>query len=83
MEARLGVECGLAEMAAFAKCGQSTLSALFRQELGMSLGDYRNQIRRDYARRAVIWGARPKQIASDLGFSSLSAYLNWKKTQPL
>ena len=82
MESLNGVDCSLSDMAHFAGYSRFALAHLFKSQTGMSIGEYRDQVRRDYLCRAQVLGLKTKEIAVGLGFSSASAYLNWKSSRP-
>ena len=51
-----------------------TLSRLFRQEMGMSFIEYRNQVRLFQALKRLASGQSVTSVALDVGFVSLSAF---------
>lgn len=51
----------------------------FKKECGFSVRDYIEQVRIEYAARAILRGCKQKEIASELGFASPVSYWNWMK----
>lgn len=82
---RLGVVCesimahpadkqSLSEWSDSLSISSRTLSRLFRQEMGMSFIEYRNQIRLFEALKRLATGQPVTTVALDVGFVSLSAF---------
>jgi AraC family transcriptional activator of pobA len=65
------------------KCGLSVvqLNRLFRRHLGMTMHACFERIRGENAIRCIVAGARPKQIAHELGFVSLAHFSRWFRRQ--
>lgn len=82
IESLNGVGCSLAEMSKFVGYSPFSLAHLFKSKTGMSIGEYRDKVRGEYVCRAQVLGLKTKEIAAGLGFSSASAYLNWKSSRP-
>ena len=81
IESLNGVGCSLAEMSKFVGYSPFSLAHLFKSKTGMSIGEYRDKVRGEYVCRAQVLGLKTKEIAAGLGFSSASAYLNWKSSR--
>ena len=82
---RLGIVCesimshpadnqSLSEWADTLSISSRTLSRLFRQEMGMSFIEYRNQIRLFESLKRLAAGQPVTTVALDVGFVSLSAF---------
>lgn len=76
---RNGANCSLAELERIFGYSRSHLSHRFRAATGISIGEYINQVRLDYAERAARHGLKQKEIAFELGFSSPAAYWLWRQ----
>ena len=64
----------LSEWADTLSISSRTLSRLFRQEMGMSFIEYRNQIRLFESLKRLAAGQPVTTVALDVGFVSLSAF---------
>ena len=72
-----GRDCSLEHLQKISGFSRYYLCRLFRQETGITIGDFINLIREDYTRAALKHGRKQKEIAFELGFSSASAFWNW------
>lgn len=75
---RNGVDCSLSALSEIFGYSRSHLCHVFRHEAGISIGDYIDQVRREFSVQASSRGMSQKEIALELGFSSASAYWLWK-----
>jgi len=59
------------------ECGTSlrTMQRIFSEELGIPIARWRNQVRMIHAVRILANGSSDTQIAFDLGFESVSAFV--------
>ena len=74
-----GRNCSLDILSKLSYCSKFHLVHLFRQYTGKTPGDYIDEARINYTKNAIQHGLRNKEIAENLGFSSPSAFGNWKK----
>lgn len=71
----------LAEGARQVGASERTLTRLFEQELGMSFGQWRRQMRLAHAAAMIARGVPMSRVASELGYASQSAFsAMFKKT---
>ena len=59
-------------------CTEHHLMRIFKQQTGQTIGEYTNNVRRDFVASAMAKGLSQKEIASQLGFSSASAFWLWR-----
>lgn len=64
----------LAEGAQRVGASERTLARLFEQELGMSFGEWRRQMRLAHAAALIARGMPMSQVAAELGYASQSAF---------
>ena len=64
-----------AELAAMANVGERTLTRRSREELGMSLNEWRQRLRTVRAISLLESGQTVEAVALDLGYSSASAFI--------
>ena len=76
-----GRGCSLGQMAAYSGYSRFRLAHLFKERTGVSIGDYIDRVRLEFIERAPIMGLKQKEIADELGFSSSSAFCNWRRRQ--
>ena len=74
-----GRVCSLEQIARYAGYSRFRVAHLFKARTGMSIGDYINRIRVQYLDQARILGLSSKQIATELGFQSTTAFYNWRR----
>ena len=74
-----GARCSLDKLEEFTGYSKFYISHLFKEETGLSIGRYINDIRVKYTAEAVLCGIPYKEIASQLGFSSVQAFSPWNK----
>lgn len=72
-----GRECSLEHLEKLSGYSRFYLSRLFREKNGMTIGDYINTVRMQFAVEAKNRGMKQKEIASELGFSSPAAFWYW------
>ncbi|MBQ9503250.1 MAG: helix-turn-helix transcriptional regulator, partial [Lentisphaeria bacterium] len=70
-------ECSLEHLAAISGYTRGYLAHKFRDETGLTVGEYIARVRLEYIRSALKRGTRRKEMAYELGFSSPSAFWNW------
>ena len=76
---RQGCECSLEKLEAFTGYSKFYISHLFKEKTGSTIGKYVNTIRIIYTAEAEIHGIPYKEIAKQLGFSSIQAFSPWHK----
>ena len=76
-----GRGCSLGHMAAYSGYSRFRLAHLFKERTGVSIGDYIDRVRLDFLEKSPIMGLKQKEIAEELGFSSPSAFCNWRRRQ--
>ena len=76
---RQGCECSLEKLEAFTGYSKFYISHLFKEKTGSTIGKYVNTIRIKYTAEAEIHGIPYKEIAKQLGFSSIQAFSPWHK----
>ena len=54
-------------------------SHLFKVKTNSTIGEYVNHVRIRYTAEADVYGMKHKDIATAIGFSSISAYCQWKR----
>ncbi len=74
---RNGANCSMHELEKYTGFCRSHISHTFRQECGITIGEYINVIRLEYTRHALAAGQKQKEIAGALGFSSPAAFWQW------
>ncbi|WP_293760578.1 AraC family transcriptional regulator [uncultured Aquitalea sp.] len=75
LEARLAEDCKLADLARDVHLSPRQLSELFRRQLGVSPGQYLQNLRMDKARRLLESTRLPvQQVAEACGYGSLAAF---------
>jgi AraC-like DNA-binding protein/quercetin dioxygenase-like cupin family protein len=76
-----GAEQTLAHWAGQVGASERTLTRLFERELGMSFGNWRQQVRLAHAAPLIARGVPLSQVAAQLGYASQSAFsAMFKKT---
>jgi len=76
---RYGRDCQLCELERITGYNRFHLMRLFKEEYGMTIGEYINCVRRGFAAAAAGRKMRQKEIAEQLGFQSAAAYYLWRK----
>ena len=74
-----GAQCSLDSLEEFTGYSKFYISHLFKKETGFPIGKYINDIRVKYTAEAVLYGIPYKEIACQLGFSSVQAFSPWNK----
>ena len=69
--------CSMEELSGYSGYSKSRLSHLFKEKTGMTVGQYIDEVRRDYLLDGHIAGLKQKEIAFNLGFKSASAFSTW------
>lgn len=59
-------------------CTEHHIMRIFKQQTGQTIGEFTNQVRMDFVASAMSKGITQKEIASQLGFSSASAFWLWR-----
>lgn len=77
---RQGCRCSLDSLEEFTGYSKYYISHLFREKTGMTIGKYVNTVRVKYVAEAELHGIPYKEIARQLGFSSVQAFSPWNKT---
>lgn len=74
-----GRGCSLMPMAAYSGYSRFRLAHLFKERTGESIGEYVDRVRLEFLEKAPIIGLKQKEVAEELGFSSPSAFCNWRR----
>lgn len=74
---RNGYGCSLEHLEQISGYSRYHLAHRFQEQMGITIGDYINQVRIEYTRSAFKRGLKQKEIAFGLGFSSPSTFWNW------
>ena len=77
IEAKTGRDCSLEQLEKFTGFSRFYISHLFKDSVGITIGEYINRVRMVFFESARKRGFSHKQIASELGFSTSSALLMW------
>ena len=78
----IGRGCTLGKLAEITGYSQSHISHAFQKEYGVSVGEFIDKVRIEYAVAAFKRCVKQKIIAEELGFSSPKAFWNWKQKFP-
>lgn len=76
---RQGCNCSLEKLEEFTGYSKFYLSHLFKAKTGSTIGKFINGVRVEYTAEAELHGIPYKEIACQLGFSSIQAFSPWKK----
>jgi len=76
---RQGCNCSLEHLEEFTGYSKFYISHLFKEKTGLTIGNFINSIRVEYAAEAELHGMQYKEIANQLGFSSIQAFSPWNK----
>ncbi len=74
-----GRDCSLAILERISGFSRYHLAHCFQHDTGTTIGAYINTVRLNFTIVAMQRGMRQKEIAEELGFSSLNSFWNWKK----
>ncbi len=74
-----GRDCSLEQIARYAGYSQFRIAHLFKEQTGMTIGNYITQVRLQFLDQARVLDMKSKQIATELGFRSTTAYYNWHR----
>lgn len=74
---RNGRDCSLEQLEYYAGYSKYHLAHRFTELEGVSIGAYIREVRLNYMKLALERGLKKKEIAYELGFSSLSNFLRW------
>lgn len=77
IRSRNGRECSLEHLAGISGYTRGYLVHKFRNETGITVGEFIDQVRLEYIRSARKRGIRQKEMAYELGFSTPTAFWNW------
>ena len=72
-----GCHCSLSDLEKYSGYNKFYLSHLFKEETGVSIGEYVNETRIKYTVEAEQHGMRHADIAREIGYSSHSAFCQW------
>ena len=76
---RQGCDCSLEHLEEFTGYSKFYISHLFKEKTGLTIGNFINNIRVEYTAEAELHGMQYKEIANQLGFSSIQAFSPWNK----
>jgi len=76
---RQGCDCSLEKLEEFTGYSKFYLSHLFKAKTGSTIGKFINGVRVKYTAEAELHGIPYKEVARQLGFSSIQAFCPWKK----
>ena len=76
---RQGCGCALEKLEEFTGYSKFYIAHLFKKKTGLTIGRFINNIRVEYAAEAEIHGLPYKEIANQLGFSSIQAFSPWNR----
>ena len=79
IQAAHGAHCSLDEIEQYTGYNKFYFSHLFKVKTNLTIGEYINDVRLRYTAEAETYGIKQKDIASVIGFSSISAFYQWKK----
>ena len=74
-----GRQCGLKQLQTVANLSKYHLCRSFRMETGYTIGEFINIVRKQFVDSARQKGIRSKEIAAELGFSSVTCFYNWQQ----
>ena len=77
IRSRNGRGCSLGELEKVCGYSQWHLSHRFKEVTGQSIGEYINEVRRNYALELLKSGCRQKEVAAALGFASAASFWKW------
>lgn len=77
IRSRGGRECSLEHLAEVSGYTRGYLAHKFRDDTGITVGEYIDKVRLEYIRNAKKRGLRQKEMAYELGFSTPTAFWNW------
>ena len=73
-----GCHCSLTALEKYSGYNKFYLSHLFKEETGLSIGEYVNETRIKYTVEAELHGMSHADIAREIGYSSHSAFCQWR-----
>ncbi len=76
---RQGCRCSLESLEKFTGYNKFYISHLFKEKTGSTIGKYINAVRVRYTAAAELHGIPYKEIAVQLGFSSVQAFSPWNR----
>ncbi|MBR2441035.1 MAG: helix-turn-helix transcriptional regulator [Lentisphaeria bacterium] len=79
IQAAHGAHCSLDEIEKYTGYNKFYFSHLFKVKTNSTIGEYVNHVRIRYTAEADVYGIKHKDIATAIGFSSISAYCQWKR----
>ena len=79
IENSLGKNCSMALLAKYSGYSESRLMHIFKEQTGITIGQYIDKVRLRFLKRAKISSLKQKEIAFELGFKSHSAFSTWLK----
>lgn len=75
--------CSLERLEKLSGYSRFYLAHRFRAVTGMTIGEYINEVRKEYTAAALRRGMRQKEIAAELGFSSPANFWTWLHRHPV